>query len=438
MKVSVFGIGYVGAVVSACLAESGHEIIAVDPNKIKVDCINKGKSPIVEKGLDELIAKNVAAGKIKAISGAREAVMNSEMSLICVGTPSEEDGSLDYKYIKGICQEIGEALKDKDDYHIVVVRSTVVPGTLEQIVKPALEQASGKKAVRDFGLGNNPEFLRESTAIEDYYHPTQIVVGALDQNTAEKIMSLYDGIDAPRTLTSANVAEGVKYFSNSWGPNKISFANEVGNILKCHGVDSHEVMKIFFQDKKINMGSSFLMPGFAFGGSCLPKDIKALRVSANDKGLSTPVFDSMMKANELQIEHAFDMIKGAGKKKIALLGLSFKPGTDDLRESPLVTLADKLYKHGYDLRIYDPCVMQARNMDGANRDYIENGIPHLSWCLVESADDFTGWAELFVLGNGTKEFADILEKAPEDVSIVDLVRLNAPYEKRKSYSGICW
>jgi GDP-mannose 6-dehydrogenase len=306
-----------------------------------------------------------------------------------------------------------------------------------EVVKPILEEYSGKKAGVDFGLGNNPEFLRESTAIEDYFHPTQIVVGALDDKTAQQIMSLYEGIEGPRTITSVNVAEGVKYVSNSWRANKISFANEIGNILKRHGVDSHEVMKIFFEDKKINMGPSFLMPGFAFGGSCLPKDIRALRASAKQKGLKTPLLDSMIKANELQIKHAFDMIWEKGLQNVALLGLSFKPNTDDLRESPLVVLADLLLKGGYNLKIYDPCVFQAKHMDGANREYIEKGIPHISNCLVETPEELSP-SDIFVIGNGTKEFADIINKTDDDMTIIDLVRLNAAFEGRKAYSGLCW
>ncbi len=438
MKISIFGIGYVGAVAAACLADSGHTIIAVDPFQVKVDCINEGRSPIVEKGLDELIKKCVDAGRLKATTDYHDAVMNTEMSLICVGTPSEKDGALDYTYIREICRQIGDTLKEKEDYHIVVVRSTVVPGTLNDVIRPILEGKSGKKAGDDFGLGNNPEFLRESTAIEDYFKPTQIVVGALDKDTGKKIMSLYDGIDAPRTITDVSVAEGVKYVSNSWRATKICFANEIGNILKAHGVDSHKVMKIFFEDRKINMGPSFLMPGFAFGGSCLPKDVKALRTSANDRGLPTPLFNSVLEANELQIKHAFDMIWKSGHRNIGLLGLSFKPGTDDLRESPLVTLANQLLEGGYSLKIYDSCVSQALSMNGANKEYIEKGIPHIARCLVKTPDDILKGTEIFVIGNASREFETILDRTDENIPIIDLVRLHAPIEQRKAYAGICW
>lgn len=438
MKVSVFGIGYVGAVASACLAEMGHDVIAIDTDPVKIECINQGRSPIVEKGLGELIQKGVKNHRLRATPDIADAIKNSEISLICVGTPGAEDGSLDYKYIEEVCKQIGAALKNKNEFHTIVLRSTVIPGTLEDIVKPILEESSGKICGEGFGLGNNPEFLREGTAIEDYFYPTQIVVGATDEKTAALIMSLYDGIEAPRTITGARVAEGVKYVSNSWRANKISFANEVGNILKKHSVDSHAVMKILFEDRKINMGPSFLLPGFAFGGSCLPKDVRALRSSANRKGLKTPLFDAIIEANELQVKHAFDMIWDMGLQNIGLLGLSFKPNTDDLRESPLVTLADLLLEGGYNLKIYDPCVYTAKHMNGSNREYIEKAIPHISSCLVETPDELLLGSEIFVIGNGTKEFADILGRAKEETPIIDLVRLNAAIEGRKTYTGLCW
>lgn len=438
MKVSVFGIGYVGAVTSACLAKAGHKVVAVDTSPVKVLCIKQGRSPIVEEGLENLIRETVNTGFLTATTDYEEAVRETDMSLICVGTPSKKNGSLDLQYIETICRQIGQVLKDKDSFHTVVIRSTVVPGTLMNVVKPILEAASGKVAGQDFGLGNNPEFLRESTAIKDYYNPTQIVVGALDDKTAEQILRLYEGLEAPRTVTDVSVSEGVKYVSNSWRANKIGFANEIGNILKRHGVDSHQVMNIIFQDNKINMGPSFLLPGYAFGGSCLPKDVRAIRASANDKGLETPIFDSLLVANDLQVLRAFEMILDTGKTKLGLLGLSFKSGTDDLRESPLVALAELLIRNGFDLKIYDPCVNQARYMDGANSEYIKSGIPHISACLVDNPDDLVDSCDVFVIGNNTKEFGDILDKIDEDAPLIDLVRHYKPIEKRAAYAGICW
>jgi GDP-mannose 6-dehydrogenase len=437
MKVSVFGIGYVGAVASACLVETGHEVIACDTFEAKVKCIQEGRSPIIEKDLPELIAKGTASGKLTATMDYIKAIENTDISLICVGTPSRADGSLNLDYVVALCEQIGSVIKNKPGFHIVVNRSTVVPGTIRNVIIPALERTSGKKAGVDFGVGNNPEFLRESTAVADYFHPTQIVVGATDEKTANIIMSLYDGIDAIREICDVTVAEGVKYVSNAWRANKVTFGNEMGNILKEHGVDSHKVMNIFFNDK-INLGKQFLLPGFSFGGSCLPKDVRAIRASANDKGLKTPLFDSLLTANELQIKRGFELIKQTGRKKVGLLGISFKSGTDDLRESPLVTLANMVLDAGLELAIYDPCVWEATQFEGANQKYIRDEIPHIAKCLVEHANDFITKADVFVIGNGTKEFAGILEKADAEAPIVDLVRLGSSIEKRASYAGICW
>lgn len=439
MKISVFGLGYVGAVASACLAESGFDVIAIDMDPIKVKCIAEGRSPIVEPGLPEMIKKHKESGRLTATLNVRDAVMGSDISLICVGTPSNTDGSLKLDYVEGVCREIGEVLKDKTAYHSVVLRSTVVPGTAKNIAIPALEKASGKKAGVDFGFGNNPEFLRESTAIYDYFNPPKIVIGALDDRTAQSMSLIYKGIEADEVICPVDVSEGVKYADNAWHAMKVGFANELGNILKELGVDSHKVMDIFFLDTKLNISKAYLKPGFAFGGSCLPKDVRAIRASGKSKGLRTPLFDALLDANEEQVKRAQAMIKAKGVKKVGLMGLSFKAGTDDLRESPLVTLADLLIKDGYDLTIYDPCVFEAANMEGANQKYIREGIPHISKCLVEKADEFLSQAEVIVIGNHGEDFAKILDGSNDNVAIIDLVRLkNNPAEKRSQYTGICW
>lgn len=438
MKISVFGIGYIGAVTAACLADAGHEVIAVDKAEVKVRCLNEGRSPIVEKGLDELIAAGVRRGRLQATTDFAGAVRETEISLVCVGTPSLPDGSLNLSYVVDTCRQIGGVLKGAPEFHTVVLRSTVVPGTLENVVRPVLEEASGGRAGADFGLGNNPEFLREGTAVEDFRHPTQIVVGALDRRTAEKIMDLYDGLDGPRSIVDVNVAEGVKYTSNAWRASKITFANEVGNVLKRHGVDSHKVMRVLFEDRRINLGPSFLMPGYAFGGSCLPKDIRALRASAKERGLATPLLDALLVANDLQVDHAVGLVEKTGKKVFGLLGLSFKAGTDDLRESPLVVLAERLLRRGFGLRIFDPCVQAARRMDGANREYIERVIPHISRHLAEDPEELVRSCEAFIIGNGSMEFSPILDRVPDGAPIVDLARHYAPVEKRAGYAGICW
>lgn len=366
------------------------------------------------------------------------AVMDSDISLVCVGTPSNPDGSLRLDYVEDVCREIGAALKDKDTYHTVVLRSTMVPGSAMNIALPILESTSGKKAGSDFGFANNPEFLRESSAIYDYYNPPKIVIGANDPRAAKAVLDLYHNIEAPEVTTSIEVAEGVKYADNAWHAMKVGFANELGNILKDHGVDSHKVMDIFCMDTKLNISKAYLKPGFAFGGSCLPKDVRAIRASAHNKGLKTPIFDSLLTANEQQVTRAFDMIERTGKKTIGLLGLSFKAGTDDLRESPLVKLADMLLAAGYSLKIYDPCVSQARKIDGANKRYIEHGIPHIAACLVETPGEVTATSELFIIGNATQEFYSVLAGVNDNQPILDLVRLDESLSTRQGYQGICW
>lgn len=439
MRISVFGLGYVGAVASACIAESGNDVIAIDTDITKVKCINEGRSPIVEPGLDELIKKNVEAKRLRATLDIADAVNNSDMSLICVGTPSNEDGSLMLDHVRNVCRQIGVAMRDKKEFHHVVLRSTVVPGTARDVAIPVLEEASEKDAGTEFGFGNNPEFLRESSAIYDYFNPPKIVIGALDERTVKAISELYKDIKAPVAVTDIEVAEGVKYADNAWHALKVGFANEIGNILKEHGVDSHKVMDIFCLDTKLNISPNYLKPGFAFGGSCLPKDVRALRASAKGKGLKTPIFDSLLEANEEQVMRAHRMVRESGKKRIALLGLGFKAGSDDLRESPLVKLADLLIKDGLELAIYDPHVLRASAMDGANRNYIMNGIPHISRCLVTSPQELYGKADLFIIGNHGEDFGQIVDKANDNTPIIDLVRLKcASGQGRKAYSGICW
>lgn len=439
MRVSIFGLGYVGAVAGACIADSGHNVIAIDTDPVKVKCIQEGRTPIIEPGLADMIKKNADEGRLTATLSCEEAVMNSDISLICVGTPSNADGSLKLDYVEAVCREIGAVLKNKKEFHIVVLRSTVVPGTAHNIAIPALEKASGKKAGVDFGFGNNPEFLRESTAIYDYFNPPKIVIGAMDEKTGQAISDLYKGIEAPEVITAVEVAEGVKYADNAWHAMKVGFANELGNILKEHGVDSHKVMDIFCLDTKLNISKAYLKPGFAFGGSCLPKDVRAIRASGQKHGVKTPIFDALLQANEEQVRRAHEMIRQSGVRKVGMMGLSFKAGTDDLRESPLVTLADLLIKDGIELSIYDPSVFEAAHMDGANKKYIREGIPHISQCLVEKPEDFVSKAEMFVIGNHGEDYARILAQANDNSPIIDLVRLkDGSAESREAYSGICW
>jgi len=438
MRISVFGIGYVGAVTSACLAQSGHNVIAIDIDPIKVERINKGLSPIREKDIEAIISKMVLQGRLKATIDIADAVKNSEISLICVGTPSLKDGSLNLSYVEQVCADIAKEIKLKDEYHTIVLRSTMVPGSAENFIVPILEKISGKKAGEGFGFGNNPEFLREGTAIYDYYNPPKIVIGAINELSAKKIMNLYEGIEAPRIIAEISVAEGVKYADNVWHAAKISFANEIGNILKSFGVDSHKVMDIFCQDKKLNISAAYMKPGFAFGGSCLPKDIRAISASAKSMGIKTPVLSSFLEANSGQIDLAYNMVKDFDCKNICLLGLSFKAGTDDLRESPLVILAEKLLKNGFNLKIYDKNVYDSKKIAGQSKKYIEESIPHISECLIENPQQLADNVELFIIGNPDKDFIPILEALHDKISILDLVRINKNLEKRENYKGLCW
>ena len=438
MRVSVFGLGYVGSVSAACFAEDGHEVVGVDVAPAKVQSLNEGRSPIVEKGLDELIRGNTANGRLRATTSTAEAVRATDLSLICVGTPSRKNGSLDLTYLERVAEQIGEALKDKDDYHVVVVRSTVLPGTTHDVVIPALERTSGKKYGSGFGVTVNPEFLREGTAIHDFRNPPLTLVGHNYQSDAEPTKALYAKVEAPMETTTIRTAEMMKYASNTWHALKVTFANEIGNVCKRVGIDSHEVMNIFCKDEKLNLSSYYMKPGFAFGGSCLPKDVRALQYRAKEVDLDMPVIQAILGSNQLQIQHAIDEIVDTGKKRVGLLGFSFKAGTDDLRESPIVILAEALLGKGFQLCIYDKNVSLAR-LVGANKDYINKQIPHLSSLLSESIDEVLDTSDVIVVGNGAPEFGEALKKTRDDHIILDLVRVKTPRAEIKGdYRGICW
>jgi GDP-mannose 6-dehydrogenase len=438
MRVSVFGLGYVGSVSAASFAADGHTVVGVDINADKVASLNEGRSPIVEKGLDELIRDNTANGRLRATTSTAEAVRDTELSLICVGTPSRKNGSLDLTYLERVAEQIGEALKDKDDYHVVVVRSTVLPGTTHGVVIPALERTSGKKHGIGFGVTVNPEFLREGTAIHDFRHPPLTLVGHNYRSDAEPTQALYAKVEASMQTTTIRTAEMMKYASNTWHALKVTFANEIGNVCKRLQIDSHEVMDIFCKDEKLNLSSYYMKPGFAFGGSCLPKDVRALQYRAKEVDLEMPVIEAILGSNQLQIQHAIDEIVDTGKKKVGLLGFSFKAGTDDLRESPIVILAEALLGKGYQLCIYDKNVSLAR-LVGANKEYINKQIPHLSSLLTETIDEVLDKSEVIVVGNAAPEFGDALTRARPDHIILDLIRVKTPRDQIKGdYRGICW
>ena len=437
MKISVFGLGYVGAVSAGCLAKDGHTVIGVDPNAAKVNLINEGRSPIVEEKIGDILAAAVADGRIKATSDPDFAVRETEISLVCVGTPSQANGSLDLKYVKAVCKEIGSAIAGKSERHTVVMRSTMLPGSMRETVIPTLEETSGKKAGVDFGVCNNPEFLREGTAVFDYYNPPKTVIGELEPSGGDLVASIYKELDAPLVRTNVNTAEMVKYVDNVWHALKVGFANEIGNLSKQLELDGQEVMRIFCQDEKLNLSSYYLRPGFAFGGSCLPKDLRALTYKASRLDVDVPILKSILASNDRQIQRGFEMIQESGSKKVGVLGFSFKSGTDDLRESPIVELIERLIGKGFDIRIYDKFVNIAR-LVGANRDYILNHVPHIARIMVQDIDKILRESDIIVIGNGSPEFTDIVSKLKSHQRVIDLVGIAKPANPTKQYTGIGW
>lgn len=437
MKVTIFGLGYVGTVSAGCLANNGHEVIGVDPVQTKVDLINNGQSPIIEADIGGLIASAVADGRLRATDDVAQAIRETELSFVCVGTPSQSNGNLDLRYIQRVCEQIGQALKEKSGWHTVVIRSTILPGTMCQIVIPALERSSGKTAGVDFGICHNPEFLREGSAVKDFHCPPKTVIGELDRISGDILARLYAGIPGPLIRTDLKTAEMVKYVDNSWHALKIGFANEIGNLCKSCDIDAHEVMKIFCQDQKLNISQAYLLPGFAFGGSCLPKDLRALAYRAKMQDLELPILNSILLSNELQVARGLQLIMDKGHKRIGVLGFSFKAGTDDLRESPIIEVTERLLGKGYDLRIYDKNVNIA-SLVGANRDFILNRIPHISKLMVGDIDDVLDHAETVVIGNQDPEFGAVPERLRDDQVLVDFVRVTARRSEEGKYDGICW
>lgn len=436
MKISIFGLGYVGAVSAGCLASDGHHVVGVDPNRTKVDLINQGTTPIIEKDIGDMIANTVKSGLLRATLDVREAVLATDMSLICVGTPSQLNGNLDLSHVRKVCQEIGQAMREKDGFHVVVARSTMLPGSMRSLVIPTLEEASGKKAGVDFGVCNNPEFLREGTAVYDYYNPPKTVIGETDAKAGELLVQLYEKMQAPLVRTDVETAEMVKYTDNTWHAVKVAFANEIGNICKAVGIDGHKVMEIFCQDTKLNLSPYYMKPGFAFGGSCLPKDVRALTYKARSLDLDLPLLNSILPSNQRQVEKGIKMIADKGKKKVGILGFSFKAGTDDLRESPLVDVIEYLLGKGYELKLYDKNVNLAA-LTGANQDYILNHIPHISKLMVTSMDEVLSFAETIVIGNGAEEFKTVPGRLQAGQHLIDLVRISKE-QSGEQYDGICW
>ena len=438
MKISVFGLGYVGAVSVACLARDGHEVVGVDLDPIKLDLIRAGKSPIVEKGMDELMQAGVRSGRIRVSDDARAAVHATQVSFLCVGTPSAANGSQDLAAIRRVCAQIGEAIGSKPDAHVVVLRSTVVPGTLDAVVTPMLESASGKRAGDGFDVCFQPEFLREGSSIEDYDHPPFTVVGAASERGAALLREIFGHLPGEFVTTTVRTAEMLKYACNLFHAVKITFANEIGRLSQALGVDPHAVMRTVCLDTQLNVSPAYLKPGFAFGGSCLPKDLNAILHAGRTLDASTPMLSAVIPSNQVHIERAVASVLGSGRKRVGLIGLSFKAGTDDLRESPLVTLAERFIGKGLALRIYDGAVNLSR-LIGANRHYIEETIPHIAALMTESCEELVNGADIVVVGQCNKHIAGVLHQhLRADQILLDLAKVPDRERLRGSYQGICW
>ncbi len=435
MDITVFGMGYVGCVTAACLAEMGHSVTGVDLQQTKVSLINAGKSPVVELGLRDLIARGVDSGRLRATQRA-EAL--GDVSLICVGTPGNENGSLDLSQVERVVSEIGELLRNGNSFHVVVIRSTVVPGTLDTVVRPLLEQKSGRQEGTDFAICMNPEFMREGTGIDDFYNPPFTIIGTCHDRASNRVAGMYSSLQAPVERTSILLAELIKYVSNVFHGVKISFANEIGNLSKRMGVDSHRLMEIFCKDTKLNISPYYLKPGFAFGGSCLPKDLRAILYKAKQLDLELPMLGAVLETNRRQLELAVNLIRKTGKNRVGFLGLSFKAGTDDLRESPTVVLIETVIGKGHKVAIYDEEVALAR-LIGANKYYIEQTIPHISSLMVHSPREVIDASDVVVISKNTPEIREAVANGSDSKLIIDLIRLpHGTAQLSGNYNGICW
>ena len=438
MRISIFGLGYVGIVSATCLAQDGHEVIGVDISQYKVDLLQNGQSPIHEPGLEEILQKVVRSGKFHSTLDAEVAVKTSEISLICVGTPSNQNGHPNFQFVKNVCKEIGAAIRVKQSFHTVVVRSTILPGTFQDELIPILEESSNLKAGIGFGVGMNPEFMREGSAINDFYHPGFIIIGEMDKRSGDAIESLYTAVEAPVIRTTISTAEMVKFVSNAFHAVKIVFGNEIGNLCKAHGIDGQEVMEIFCKDRKLNISPSYLNPGFAFGGSCLPKDLRAILYRAKERDLEVPLLSSLIPSNQNQIQRGIRIIENTNRHRIGILGLSFKPRTDDVRESPTITLIETLVGRGYEVRIYDELVTPD-NLYGANRAFLERELPHIASVMCSTIEEVINQSEVIVLANGSAAFHKVRSLMREEQVLIDLVGIGREvYEMMGSYDGICW
>jgi GDP-mannose 6-dehydrogenase len=437
MKISVLGLGYVGAVSAGCLARDGHDVIGVDPDRVKVDLINAGRTPIIEKDIGEIIRQQVAAGRLSATAEVSHAVRHTDLALVCVGTPSLPNGGIDLRYVKRVCEQIGQAIRTHPGAPVIAMRSTMLPGSMREVVIPILEKESQKTAGNEFGLCLNPEFLREGTSVYDYDHPPKTVIGEVNRASGDVLASLYARLPAPVIRTDLGTAEMVKYADNAWHALKVAFANEVGSLCKALELDAHRVMEIFCQDRKLNLSPYYLKPGFAFGGSCLPKDLRALLYKAKTLDIALPVLASVLPSNQIQLERGVQAVVEKGHREVGILGLSFKAGTDDLRESPMVELTERLIGKGFELRVYDRNVSLAA-LHGANRHYILNKIPHLARLMVPTLEEVLEHARTLVIGNGAPEFADVPRRIGQGQTVIDFVRVSDSRSVAGVYEGLCW
>ena len=438
MRISIFGMGYVGVVSAACLARDGHEVVGVDLDPVKLDLLRQGRSPIIEEGIQDLTHKAVAAGRLTVSDDALAAVRGTELSFVCVGTPSSPNGSQDVSAVLRLAGQLGEALRHKQDFHTIVVRSTVEPGTVEEQIRPRIETASGKRSGVDFGLCFQPEFLREGSSIKDYDHPPFTIVGSESDRAIAVLREIFGRLPCEFIVTSVRTAEAMKYASNAFHALKVTFANEIGRLSQPLGVDPHAVMELVCKDTRLNISPAYLKPGFAFGGSCLPKDLKALLYMGKQHDVVVPMLASLLPSNRVHIDRAVEMVLTDGRRNVGMLGLSFKSGTDDLRESPMVTLAERFIGKGLNLRIYDPDVSLSRLM-GANRRYIEQTIPHIASLMCRSVDEMLEPSEIVVVGPQRRDSLErVCELARPEQRIIDLVNLPDRDRLRALYQGICW
>jgi GDP-mannose 6-dehydrogenase len=437
-SISVFGLGYVGSVTAACFADVGHRVIGVDVSPAKVEALGAGRSPIVEARMSELLAKAYQAGLLRATTDASVAVAESDLSFVCVGTPSLRSGKLDLGYVERVVREIGAAIKKKNAHHTIVLRSTVLPGTTESLVIPAAEQDSGLKAGVDFTVCYNPEFMREGSAVADFHQPPYTILGAQDPKHLVPLRELYRTVAGPVFETSISVAEMVKYVCNAFHAVKVGFANEVGTLCKTLGVDTEAVTKIYTSDTKLNISPAYLSPGFAFGGSCLPKDLRALTYKAKELDLGLPLLESVLPSNTEHVDRAVDAVLRTKKRKIAFLGLSFKSGTDDLRESPQVHVIKRLLGEGCQVKVWDRDVSLGR-LAGSNRQYIEEVIPHIGSLLSAEFEEVVNSGEVVVIATKVEKdkLAQCIKSGQDVIDLINLDPANRPIVAG-SYQGICW